>query len=58
MQKKRCPHCNRLVVGHQNKKFCGAKCKDRFHNDADQSRKRYNPGVDRRIAERDHDLDR
>lgn len=29
---KRCPHCGSKIIGHPNKKFCGQKCKDRFHN--------------------------
>lgn len=29
---KNCPNCGRTVKGHPNKKFCGQKCKDRFHN--------------------------
>lgn len=29
---KHCPHCGSTVKGHPNKKFCGAKCKDRYHN--------------------------
>jgi hypothetical protein len=29
---KHCPNCNRKVTGHPNKKFCGSKCKDRYHN--------------------------
>lgn len=27
-----CPSCGDPVSGHPNKKFCGAKCKDRHHN--------------------------
>lgn len=30
--KKRCPHCGSPINGHKNKKFCGSKCKDRYHN--------------------------
>ena len=29
---KHCPYCQRTVKGHPNKKFCGQKCKDRYHN--------------------------
>lgn len=29
---KRCPNCGNRVIGHPNKKFCGSRCKDRFHN--------------------------
>lgn len=29
---KRCPHCGNVVRGHPNKRFCGQRCKDRFHN--------------------------
>lgn len=32
MAGKKCPHCSRNIVGHPNKKFCGQKCKDRYHN--------------------------
>lgn len=27
-----CPHCGKPFTGHMNKKFCGPKCKDRYHN--------------------------
>ncbi len=30
--KKRCPKCGSVVEGHPNKKFCGQRCKDSFHN--------------------------
>lgn len=30
---RRCPRCRNIVLGHPNKKFCGTKCKDRYHND-------------------------
>ena len=29
---KKCPNCNKKVIGHKNKKFCNSKCKDKFHN--------------------------
>ncbi len=29
---KKCPNCYRTITGHKNKKFCGQKCKDRYHN--------------------------
>lgn len=29
---KTCPNCGRKVVGHKNKKFCGQRCKDHYHN--------------------------
>lgn len=32
MSERRCPWCNRVVVGHPNKRFCRPKCKDRFWN--------------------------
>lgn len=32
MAKRKCPSCSRQIVGHPNKKFCGQKCKDRYHN--------------------------
>ena len=32
MAKRRCPWCGNIVKGHSNKRFCGDKCKDRYHN--------------------------
>lgn len=29
---KRCPHCQTIVHGHPNKKFCNTACKDSHHN--------------------------
>jgi transposase-like protein len=29
---KKCPNCGRNVIGHKNKKFCGQRCKDHYHN--------------------------
>ena len=29
---RRCPWCNKVVVGHPNKKFCNTKHKDKYHN--------------------------
>lgn len=31
--KRTCPHCGSKIKGHPNKKFCGPKCKDRWHNE-------------------------
>lgn len=31
--RKRCPHCGSAIKGHPNKKFCGPRCKDKFHNE-------------------------
>lgn len=27
-----CPQCGNRIKGHPNKKFCGPKCKDKYHN--------------------------
>lgn len=27
-----CPDCGSAISGHPNKKFCGQKCKDHYHN--------------------------
>jgi hypothetical protein len=35
---KRCPTCDGGVTGHPNKRFCGPKCKDRYHNMANPDR--------------------
>lgn len=32
MKTKKCPGCGRSVFGHKNKKFCGQRCKDNYHN--------------------------
>ncbi|MBL4940357.1 MAG: hypothetical protein JKY81_01690 [Colwellia sp.] len=32
MTKRKCPNCERSISGHPNKKFCGSRCKDKFHN--------------------------
>lgn len=32
MAKRKCPNCSRQIQGHPNKKFCGQRCKDRYHN--------------------------
>jgi hypothetical protein len=29
---RKCPCCGNRIAGHPNKKFCGQKCKDRYHN--------------------------
>lgn len=49
---KNCPNCGNIVRGHPNKKFCGQRCKDRFHNEN-------NPrGYFAHLARRDgHDAD-
>ena len=39
--KRQCPHCSRPIQGHQNKRFCGSKCKDRYHNALDPKRQRF-----------------
>lgn len=31
-QSRSCPQCDKRIKGHPNKKFCGPKCKDRYHN--------------------------
>jgi len=38
MSTRRCPTCDSPIFGHPNKRFCGSKCKDRYHNQADPSR--------------------
>ena len=32
MSTRKCPQCGGKVKGHPNKKFCGSRCKDKFHN--------------------------
>lgn len=31
-ERKSCPCCGNGFSGHPNKKFCGQRCKDRWHN--------------------------
>lgn len=32
MSKRKCPNCGNRVHGHPNKRFCGQRCKDKYHN--------------------------
>lgn len=32
MNGRTCLNCGAIITGHQNKRFCGSRCKDRYHN--------------------------
>lgn len=32
-EQRTCPTCGNRITGHPNKRFCGKRCKDRYHNE-------------------------